>query len=80
MDFCSVDFALKLNLVGLFCCCFLCCLPCFDHSQVFCSSLGVMLAVDTIIAELKKLSKPVTTPEEIAQVRKQLNQLYIAVL
>ncbi|KAK2532092.1 Hspd1 [Columba livia] len=29
---------------------------------------GVMLAVDTIIAELKKLSKPVTTPEEIAQV------------
>ncbi|RMC18421.1 hypothetical protein DUI87_04308 [Hirundo rustica rustica] len=29
---------------------------------------GVMLAVDAIIAELKKLSKPVTTPEEIAQV------------
>lgn len=79
MHFCNVDFGLKLNLVGL-CCYFLCCLPCFDHSQVFRSSLGVMLAVDTIIAELKKLSKPVTTPEEIAQVRKQLNQLYIAVL
>lgn len=30
---------------------------------------GVMLAVETIINELKKLSKPVTTPEEIAQVR-----------
>lgn len=29
---------------------------------------GVMLAVETIIKELKKLSKPVTTPEEIAQV------------
>lgn len=29
-----------------------------------------MLAVDAIIGELKKLSKPVTTPEEIAQVRK----------
>lgn len=28
-----------------------------------------MLAVDAIIAELKKLSKPVTTPEEIAQVK-----------
>lgn len=27
-----------------------------------------MLAVDAVIAELKKLSKPVTTPEEIAQV------------
>lgn len=30
---------------------------------------GVMLAVETIINELKNLSKPVTTPEEIAQVR-----------
>lgn len=30
-----------------------------------------MLAVDAIIAELKKLSKPVTTPEEIAQVKKK---------
>ncbi|XP_066543428.1 60 kDa heat shock protein, mitochondrial isoform X1 [Amia ocellicauda] len=29
---------------------------------------GVMLAVETVISELKKLSKPVTTPEEIAQV------------
>uniref|UniRef100_A0AAR2KEA0 60 kDa heat shock protein, mitochondrial n=1 Tax=Pygocentrus nattereri TaxID=42514 RepID=A0AAR2KEA0_PYGNA len=29
---------------------------------------GVMFAVETIINELKKLSKPVTTPEEIAQV------------
>jgi hypothetical protein len=28
-----------------------------------------MLAVDAVIAELKKQSKPVTTPEEIAQVR-----------
>uniref|UniRef100_A0A2R9CR77 60 kDa heat shock protein, mitochondrial n=1 Tax=Pan paniscus TaxID=9597 RepID=A0A2R9CR77_PANPA len=29
---------------------------------------GVMLAADAVIAELKKHSKPVTTPEEIAQV------------
>jgi len=29
---------------------------------------GVMAAVDTAVASLKKLSKPVTTPEEIAQV------------
>lgn len=29
---------------------------------------GVMMAVETIINELKNLSKPVTTPEEIAQV------------
>ncbi|MBZ3874402.1 60 kDa heat shock protein, mitochondrial [Sciurus carolinensis] len=29
---------------------------------------GVMLAVDAVIEELKKQSKPVTTPEEIAQV------------
>uniref|UniRef100_A0A2K5ZYL6 60 kDa heat shock protein, mitochondrial n=1 Tax=Mandrillus leucophaeus TaxID=9568 RepID=A0A2K5ZYL6_MANLE len=29
---------------------------------------SVMLAVDAVIAELKKQSKPVTTPEEIAQV------------
>lgn len=33
-----------------------------------------MLAVDAIIAELKKLSKPVTTPEEIAQVKNQTNK------
>lgn len=33
-----------------------------------------MLAVDAIIAELKKLSKPVTTPEEIAQVKKKKQQ------
>lgn len=40
-----------------------------------------MLAVDAIIAELKKLSKPVTTPEEIAQVKKtQQNAVNIAVL
>lgn len=30
---------------------------------------GVMMAVETVINELKNLSKPVTTPEEIAQVR-----------
>lgn len=29
---------------------------------------GVMAAVEVIVSELKKLSKPVTTPEEIAQV------------
>ncbi|XP_018582060.2 60 kDa heat shock protein, mitochondrial-like isoform X1 [Scleropages formosus] len=29
---------------------------------------GVIMAVDRVISELKKLSKPVTTPEEIAQV------------
>lgn len=27
-----------------------------------------MLAVETVVAKLKELSKPVTTPEEIAQV------------
>ncbi|CAF3008318.1 unnamed protein product [Rotaria socialis] len=29
---------------------------------------GIMLAVTTVITELKRMSKPVTTPEEIAQV------------
>lgn len=29
---------------------------------------GVMKAVDILVAELKAMSKPVTTPEEIAQV------------
>ena len=29
---------------------------------------GVMMAVDSVVDSLKKLSKPVTTPEEIAQV------------
>jgi chaperonin GroEL len=29
---------------------------------------GIMLAVDTVVAELKRMSKPVTTPEEISQV------------
>ena len=29
---------------------------------------GVMMAVDTVLEDLKKMSKPVTTPEEIAQV------------
>lgn len=33
---------------------------------------GVMMAVEEVINELKKLSKPVTTPEEIAQVRSGL--------
>lgn len=28
-----------------------------------------MLAVETVVSQLKELSKPVTTPEEIAQVR-----------
>lgn len=27
-----------------------------------------MMAVDAVVEELKKMSKPVTTPEEIAQV------------
>lgn len=30
--------------------------------------LGVMMAVDAVVGKLKELSKPVTTPEEIAQV------------
>lgn len=30
---------------------------------------GVMLAVDAVVAELKNVTKPVTTPEEIAQVK-----------
>ena len=29
---------------------------------------GVMLAVEAVVENLKKMSKPVTTPEEIAQV------------
>ena len=33
--------------------------------------MGVMTAVSTTIDALKKLSKPVTTPEEIAQVSKR---------
>lgn len=81
MHFCDVDFSLKLNLFVV--CCsvgfvfffLLCCIPCFVHSQVFRLSLGVMLAVDAIIAELKKLSKPVTTPEEIAQVKKKKKKI-----
>ena len=31
--------------------------------------IGVMAAVETVLTTLKSLSKPVTTPEEIAQVR-----------
>lgn len=31
-------------------------------------SSGVMLAVEAVVENLKKMSKPVTTPEEIAQV------------
>jgi len=31
--------------------------------------VGIMKAVDTCVQELKKLSKAVTTPEEISQVR-----------
>lgn len=30
--------------------------------------IGVMMAVDAVVGKLKELSKPVTTPEEIAQV------------
>ena len=30
--------------------------------------IGVMAAVDVVVGELRKLAKPVTTPEEIAQV------------
>jgi len=85
MHFCSGGLGLKLHqfggVVGVSPP--PCCTCCFVHSQVFPSSSGVMLAVDAIIAELKKLSKPVTTPEEIAQVKKKkrnLNQLYVAVL
>ena len=39
---------------------------------------GVMLAVETIVENLKKMSKPVTTPEEIAQVRQlvELSKLH----
>lgn len=29
---------------------------------------GIMLAVEAVVDQLKQLSKPVTTPEEIAQV------------
>lgn len=30
--------------------------------------IGVMAAVEVVVEQLKKLAKPVTTPEEIAQV------------
>lgn len=33
---------------------------------------GVIMAVDCVVENLKKMSKPVTTPEEIAQVRTML--------
>lgn len=33
-----------------------------------CLFAGVMLSVEAIVENLKKMSKPVTTPEEIAQV------------
>lgn len=69
--FCSVDFSLKGNLFWWVGAWFVFSVLCFVRSQVPCSSSGVMLAVDAITAELKKLSKPVTTPEEIAQVRKK---------
>lgn len=39
-----------------------------------------MLAVDAITAELKKLSKPVTTPEEIAQVKTKTKKPHIILL
>jgi len=32
-------------------------------------STGVMMAIDAVIAHLKTMSRKVTTPEEIAQVR-----------
>lgn len=69
MHFCNMGF-LGLKLLFLwFVFFFLYCIIRSVPSQVSHSSLGVMLAVDAVIAELKKLSKPVTTPEEIAQVK-----------
>ncbi len=38
---------------------------------------GVMTAVEEVINELKRLSKPVTTPEEIAQVRSGLKNAHL---
>lgn len=40
---------------------------------------GVMMAVEHVINELKNLSKPVTTPEEIAQVN-IINHLFIGMM
>nr|AHK22785.1 heat shock protein 60 [Sinohyriopsis cumingii] len=44
----------------------------FEHMSRGCNPIeirkGVMMAVDATVAELKRMSKPVTTPEEIAQV------------
>ena len=37
-----------------------------ENKAIFIS--GVMMAVDSVVDSLKKMSKPVTTPEEIAQV------------
>ena len=39
-----------------------------SHTCISCTISGVMLAVEAIVENLKKMSKPVTTPEEIAQV------------
>ncbi|KAK3588175.1 hypothetical protein CHS0354_012240 [Potamilus streckersoni] len=44
----------------------------FEHMSRGCNPIeirkGVIMAVDATVAELKRMSKPVTTPEEIAQV------------
>ena len=39
-----------------------------------------MAAVDSVLGALRKLSKPVTTPEEIAQVRGHMCLPYLCVL
>ena len=38
---------------------------------------GVMMAVDAVVEDLKKMSKPVTTPEEIAQVSELLGMKHV---
>jgi len=48
-------------------------MSCFSLASVMCGEYcvvcsGVMEAVDAIIEHLKRMSKQVTTPEEIAQV------------
>ena len=48
--------------------------------DVFVCFVGVMLAVDAVIAELKNMSKQVTTPEEIAQVVNYINAYCVVII
>ena len=48
----------------------------FSFDFLFTCNLGVMTAVEVVVENLKKMSKQVSTPEEIAQVRSRYSYLY----